>query len=636
MKRIFLYFLSWMLRFILTLWFINLHHSVYAQITKTSLNETFNCKALLSATNTSAPISYSYQLKNQASTLLSIKNLEKKHSFGSNVDSIKRYKTTHLLKNEDKNKLLQNEKTPLSSNSKTNEFGFEGNIFNGGAPPDNSIAISQSGYIVSVINCNVGYYNSYGDQLWFGSFWELFKDPTLTELIYDPMVQFDPVEKKFVMIAVHGFTSATSKVIVAFSKSDNPLEGWWIYTLSGNPVNDRSWLDYPKFGISNKEIFITGNLFVDNSGFNQSVIYQISKEDGFFGRNLKWKLWSEIEDNPLILYPVSHGQSKNYGPGIFLLNQSPASGNSINLFEITNELDNNPVLLRKEIFKQDYEPSAYASQAETPIQLVTGDCRIQNAYFLNDVIHYVFQSDFNQTNFTGINYNQLNVKTLENKSFLFGQNGFHLSYPSITSFAKTEIDPTSIICFLRSGNSIFPETCYITIDSLQRWSNIQVVKKGNNFVNAFEQDELVRWGDYTGICSRENPTNPEVWLSGCFGTKQRLFNQEYNCFGTWIHGIGTSSISSVHSSELKNSELAVFPNPVIDLLHIQFYNPNIGFITIDVIDMTGNVVVKLFSGTLKFGKNLLTFNKNYLPSGMYIVSVKNETNILESVKFVVK
>ena len=173
MKRIFLYLLSWMLRFILTLWFINLHHSVYAQITKTSLDETFNCKALLSQINTTAPICYSYQLKNQASTLLSIKNLEKKHSYGSYVDSIKRYKTTHLLKNEDKNKLIQDERTPLSSNSKTNEFGFEGNIFNGGAPPDNSIAISQSGYIVSVINCNVGYYNSYGDQLWFGSFWEL-------------------------------------------------------------------------------------------------------------------------------------------------------------------------------------------------------------------------------------------------------------------------------------------------------------------------------------------------------------------------------------------------------------------------------------------------------------------------------
>lgn len=225
--------------------------------------------------------------------LTNIKNLERKHKSPTEVEALKAKKTENKLQQRETVKTNENAESTSSLNISV-ATNFQANIFNGGAPPDNTIAIANNGNIVSVINCNIAYFNSNGNQLWTGSFWELFNDPSLTEIIYDSIVVYDSQADRFVMIAIHGFTSATSKLIVSFSKTNNPTDGWWIYKLSGNPLNDFCWLDYPKLGISNNEIFVTGNLFNDNTGFSESVIYQIDKNNGYLGANLDWILWSNI------------------------------------------------------------------------------------------------------------------------------------------------------------------------------------------------------------------------------------------------------------------------------------------------------------------------------------------------------
>ena len=288
--------------------------------------------------------------------LTNLKNLEKKHTFRADVDLIKKQKTISKKNNLDGLRINESNHSQATLNL-TVATNFQGNVFNGGAPPDNTIAISNNGYIVSVINCNVAYFNSNGNQLWTGSFWELFNDPTLTELIYDPIVVYDSEADRFVMIAIHGFSSATSKLIVCFSKTNNPTDGWWIYKLTGNPLNNACWLDYPKLGISNNEIFVTGNLFNDITGYSESVIYQIGKSKGYSGTNLNWVLWSNIAGSPITIIPASYGQQGNYGPGLYFVSQSPVSGNSVDLYEITDSIGGNSQLTRNTIFKSDYETS---------------------------------------------------------------------------------------------------------------------------------------------------------------------------------------------------------------------------------------------------------------------------------------
>jgi hypothetical protein len=554
----------------------------------------------------------------KAPLLINIKNLEKKHSYGKEIEIIKNQKS----KNKS-SEIIAAEENQLGNFStvQTPVVGtnFQGNIFNGGAPPDNTIAIASNGNIVSVINCNVAYYNESGTRLWTGSFWELFNDPSLTQLIYDPIVMYDSQQDRFVMIALHGFSSSTSKLIISFSKSNNPLDGWWVYKLTGNPRNNSSWLDYPKLGISNNEVYVTGNLFGDGSGFSESVIYQISKSNGFAGTALNWRLWSNISGSPITIIPVSYGQNGNYGPGLYFINQSPASGNAVDLFEITNDLNANPQLIRNRIFKGDYEPSGNAQQLGTSVELITGDCRIQNAFYLNETIHYVFQSDYLNSNFTGINYNRLNVKNLSNQTFNFGQIGFDCAYPSVASYANDSTDQSVIFCYLRSGSTIFPETRTIAFN--QNWSASTLVKAGTNFVDAFELDNTVRWGDYSGIAYKYNETQPEVWLSGCFGSTQNLFNTRYNCFNTWIARISNNPITTIQPSIINEATPKIFPNPAIDLFSINFKLTQTNQVEIKIFDQWGVLVCELFHGDLKNGTNQLTFNRAALPSGTYLLQI---------------
>ena len=598
----------------------------HSKVTRDHQATEFLNDAILSEMQTTLCSGGSKQAYNAYPLLTHIKNLEKKNYFSKEIADLKAEKT--------KNKRIQNieqmnvdSALNASSQNISLNTNFKANAFNGGAPPDNTLAIANNGNIVSVINCNVAYYNNSGAQLWTGSFWELFNDPTLTEIIYDPIVLYDSQADRFVMIVVHGFTSSTSKLIISFSKSNNPLDGWWVYKLSGNPLNNSCWLDYPKLGISNNEVFVTGNLFGDNTGYSESVIYQIRKNNGYAGLNLTWSLWSNIAGSPITLIPVSYGQQGNYGPGLYFLNQSPGRGNAVQLYEITNELNQNPQITRNVIAKPDYAPSGNALQLGTAVELITTDCKILNAFYLDGIIHYVFQTDYQNSNYSGINYNRLQVSTLTNRNFTYGEIGFDCAFPSVASFATTASDRTVIFCFLRSGASIFPETRAVLFNNDQTWSNTVLVKAGVKYVDAFQFDNAVRWGDYSGIAYKYNPTKPEVWVSGCYGSTQRLFNTNYNCFNNWIGQITNTPLNTA-SVKKEETSTQLYPNPAIDLFSLTFDMPSSAAVNIDIVDIKGSIVKNLYKGQLKSGKNALSFNRNTISNGNYFIRIESNNTLL--------
>jgi len=619
--------LNWVLKFCLLTLFLS-NTTAWGQFLKTSSladNQESNLlnKAKKSEVRTTACSGFFEATDPAQSFLVSFKHIGRVNKFSDEINQIKVEKT----RKKKASTLPQYDLKSRTANTPKVGKNFEGNIFNGGAPPDNTIAISENGIIVSAVNANVAYYNTNGSLLWYGSFWDIFKDPSLTEIIYDPIVMYDAQEDKFIFIAIHGFTSEKSKVLIAFSKTNNPVEGWYTYSLSGNPFNNACWLDFPKLGISNNEVFITGNLFNDFTGFNEAVIYQITKNDGFAGLPLEWIIWSDIPDIISTIIPASYGQDGNYGPGLFFVCQSPGSGNAVNLIEISNDLSNNPQLLEKEIFKGEYGPSGFAQQLGTDVELITGDCRILNAFYLNGIIHYVFQSEFGSSNLTAVNYNRLNVATLSNTSYLFSKPNTDCAFPSVASYAIEPTDKTVAICYLNSNATIYPETRVVVCNDAGAWSNDVVVKRGNNFVDAFAFEGFVRWGDYSGITYKKNLTTPEVWLSGCYGSTQTLFSTNYKCFETWIAQITDSDITtSVEETQYNNlNGIKVYPNPITDIFKIEFNVQDFTNVSINIYDISGKSVVVLFNGNLKKGLNLFSFNKSALEKGIYMLSVQDSS-----------
>lgn len=522
------------------------------------------------------------------------------------------------------------ESTGSALNNPTLGTNFSGNVFAGLTPPDNSMAISNGGYIVSVVNTNVEYYDMSGNNLYSSSFANFFNDPGLTGMLYDPAVLYDSGSDRFFMVVLSTTTSATSQVVCCFSKSNNPNNGWWYYKLTGNPLNNGCWFDYPKIGVSNNEVYVTGNLFLDAGTFSQSVIYQITKATGYAGGSLNWQYWYNITNTPFTMVPASYGQQGNYGPGIYLVStHENGSSDKIYLFDLTDDMTGSPTINAYSV-SANFSLAGNALQNGSTVVLNTDDTRAFSAFYLGGILHFVFHSEAT-TNYYGVNYNRLTVSSLSNWNLLFGLDGYDYCYPSVASFGSSSADKSVLINFSRSGSAIFPESRVFYVDDAGNNSGSTLVKAGETYVDVYQSSGVTRWGDYTGISRKQNSSPPEVWLSGCYGA----FQSGQHALNSWIGQI-TWETTGIPVGNVKGTELArVFPNPVSNQFKVEFSMEKSAVVEITIIDGSGRLVKLLLKDRAEEGKNLFSFNKGVLANGIYFLQVKSENKIIANEKIVI-
>lgn len=497
-----------------------------------------------------------------------------------------------------------------------------------GCPLDNTVAISNGGKIISLVNSNIAYYNTSGTLLYTSDIFSWYGSGSLVNNICDPKVIYDSGDDRFIFFTqTCDGISANSKVIIAFSTSNDPQGGWFYYELTGNPLNDGSWFDYPKIGVSNNELYVTGNLYYQGGGYNQSVIYQIKKSEGYAGGSLQWQYWSGIAGSPFTLCPLSNGQQGNYGPGVYLASvEIPGSTSStLHFYDLTDDLTSpSEQLNHYTITTPAYSVAGNASQSGGG-NLDNGDTRTQSGFYLNGNAHVVFASDIG-SGWNGINYNRINVGTLTNTNSTFGLVGsYDYCYPAVASCGVNSNDQSAMIVFERSGSSIFPETRVVSIDDGYNWSASTLVKAGNQPVTVCGNPN--RWGDYTGIARKYNSTTPTVWVSGAYGSSG-------NYWDTWIAEVVGVGVGVEENSDV--SSLNLYPNPVIDNFKTEFTLERTEKINIRIIDIQGKVVKDLYTGVATQGENIFTFNKGNLVDGAYflqILTIENQT--IKNEKFIV-
>lgn len=514
-------------------------------------------------------------------------------------------------------------------------LNYEANWSVVSAPSDNSMAISNGGYVVTTNNDGCEYYDPAGTLL-YSQYWaDVFADPSLTSILYDPKIVYDSQEDRFVLIVLHGSTGSTSQVIVSFSKTNNPIDGWWVYNLTGNPLNNDCWFDYPNVGVSNDEVFVTGNLFTTSGTFNQAIVYQIPKGPGFSGGAFNWQYWSGLDNTILTattLIPAMSGQQGNVGPGMYFVSNQSGGNNKIVLWDLTSNISGNPQLNNYSVNTTAYSPSADANQQGSGETLDNGDCRIQNAFYLNGLIHFVFHSDVG-SGWNGINYNRLNVSSATNVSTKFGQAGsFDISYPAVASFSTNSTDKSVMIAYLRSSPSIFPEVRVINCDNDLNWSNSTLVKAGEASVDILTGNE--RWGDYTGVGRRHNSATPKIWLAGCYGANIPQASA-MNTYKTWVAEVSGQNQPVSVEEKTFDKEISIFPVPCYDFINIHFTTEIQELITIEILDIQGKLIKLLYKDSPKTGTNKLSFNKEALAEGTYFVKIYSPTKILKNEKIIV-
>lgn len=503
---------------------------------------------------------------------------------------------------------------------------FNGNPSNGSSPMDNSIAISDGGIIVSVANTTIEYNTMSGVTTFASSIVDFIGDPSI-DYVCDPVVLYDPASDRFIFFAQEcSGHSSNSHLLIFFSQTNDPSDGWNYYKLTGNPLADNSWFDYPKLAISDTELFITGNLFTNAGYYNQSVVYQMEKNDGYAGASLTWQYWSEIPGDPATLLVVSSGNEFNYGPGIYIVSTLPFSGNKIKFYDITDAISGTPTMNYYSVNTAYYEVAADSDQLGTGCKLDNGDCRCLSGFYLDGTIHFVFQSDAGG-GWNGINYNRLDVSTLTNTSNVLGNPGTRdYSYPSVAWYGLTPSDKSVLIGFGAVSSAVYPEIRVVHVDHAGDWSETTLVHNSSSYA-CFTSPSTERWGDYTGIARNHNSTDPSVWINGMYGTGSHRWN-------TWIAEIHANYFSGIETTDL--NDLRIAPNPVMETFILSFEMMEDVDVQIQLLGINGQVVKNLYNGTAHPGTNNFSFNKANLASGTYFLQVIGNEKLIANEKIIIQ
>jgi hypothetical protein len=508
-----------------------------------------------------------------------------------------------------------------------------------GIPPDNYLAVSDSGRLASVINSSIYVYQADSGSLLYNKSLSGFTNglglSTINGYRFDPKVIFDPIANRFIAVVLSG-TNQYSNVVLAFSQTADPAGVWNLYKLSGNPFHDSTWFDYPAIAITENEFFLTGNQLRYNSswqtGFNQTIIYQVNKASGYAGDSLEMNLWSDIDyvGRPIRnLHPVKGGGSIKGPEQVFLSNRNFAIQNdSIFIVKINGEIGTPACSLSITHALTDlpYGAAPGGRQKNTAKTLATNDGRVLGAFVEEDEIQFVSNSVDTLNGNAAIYHGKITGVNSGNYSItgtLISIDSLDFGYPNITYIEPGTGGYASIISFNHTGPNRFPGFSALYFDGTAH-SDILPLKEGLTFIDRLSQVEQ-RWGDYSGS-QRLWSVPGVVWVEGIYG--------KGNAYGCHAVKIGSYNAYMNENEIVNSADLRVFPNPADQWMHIDFLIPESGEVRFVLRDMAGRQVGVILERNCQKGKNILTFNTHLLPSGIYFVSMELQGKMPLVEKFV--
>jgi hypothetical protein len=515
--------------------------------------------------------------------------------------------------------------------------GLQGNANTGSVPNDNDIAVSSTGFLVSVMNTSIFKYDLNADtsmgQISLAAFASALGN---TNSKYDPKAIYDPDLNKFIVVFLAGFTHTTTSIIVAFSENDNPNGNWNLYELPGNPLDDSLWTDFPMVALTNHELFITVNHLVDNeswqTGWRRTVIWQVNKFDGFNGDSLHTQLHFDINlDGKKIrnLCPAKGG-SHLYGSDIYFLSDRnlAASNDTFFLVHITDTI-NAP--------SQQLTAMALISPLTyfVPINglqfsggdLATNDARVLGAFYENNKIQFVGNTTdtFTATSafYHGVISDVANAPSID--LHIISHPEYSYGYPDLSYAGKNSGDNTAIINHLRSGINLNGGNAALVTDGAGNYSEVKNVKSGDSYSSQLLGTE--RWGDYTGSQIDYNEPG-KVWVNGSYFTSTHKTT-------TWISHLSlTPPPASVHNINTDAHALNVYPNPSADEVMIEFVTEKYSDCDFNLFDANGKLIKVLMKERVKPGTNQFRFSMAPLSSGEYLLSIISDGKVIASQKVI--
>jgi hypothetical protein len=419
----------------------------------------------------------------------------------------------------EKRKMLQRRNRVPSEDRGEANTSFPLNEGSAGCPPDNTVGVSRSGYIVAADNSQIGFYKEDGTVVGVFSYPDFF-NPVRTGLgdnTSDPKVLYDYEANRFVFfIQINSEDSDNSECILAFSKSEDPMEGWNVYIFHHFRDKKPRWFDYPGLAYNETEVFLTGNLLGENKG---NVIFQLDKNDGYNGREMNGLMWLDIlqpgsnDRKATTIFPMQTIPTWFYEKDMLFTSITFSGSSSFYYYRINNRIDNSPELSKYELSISEYNWPANMSQKDTDIKLSGGFIKIRGGFFVDNLLYFVFAKP-DEDGFNGIALVRLKIKNFEVKTKFFHDNqNSEYCYPNIAHSGDSKDSHKALLVYLRSGINHFPEVRIRKIKSnMSADGNSTTIQSSDSFCSHCKSDNKVRWGDYIGV--QRKGTSNRFWIAG--------------------------------------------------------------------------------------------------------------------------
>lgn len=509
-----------------------------------------------------------------------------------------------------------------------------------GTPNDNHIAVSNDGKIISVVNTNIKVYNDTGTQLYTKSLSAFVSVFGFLQNVSDPRVLYDPITDRFIVMFFAGVTSSTSKIILAFSQTNDPVGNWNFYKLNGNYLNDTTWSDYPIVTVGESDLFMTFNHLKDGedwkTGFRYSAIWQIDKARGYAGDTLQFNYWHDIKHDSRAIWSVCpvQGGLQPSGPETYFLSVCPGdlSNDTLFLHAISDSYQSGNAQFSSKVLKSALSyglpPNAIQKDGQ---YLATNDARVLCAMIENNRIQYVQNCIDTQYYTSGIYLGDIHNPAAASPSLggrIISFDTIDLGYPSIAYIGNNQFDNRAIITCSYSSPDTFPGTAAFYRDADGNISDMLIVKKGEVAADVLG-DIVERWGDYTGVQRKYNEPNT-AWLSGSYVYPSQAYR-------TWIAKVMNADSAVVSSlSEVKpQMQTKVYPNPSSEKFSVQFELVKDNFTRFAVYDVNEKLVRTLLEDHFKAGTNIFSFNTQYLSSGTYFLKILDRENLLKTERIII-
>ncbi len=519
---------------------------------------------------------------------------------------------------------------------------------NGGIPNDNSMAISNTGILISGFNSSIWAYNYNTDTIVFPSSTISLKamsgETGIGGNYYDPKLIYDPDADRFILTFLKNNNPASNKIFICFSSSNDPLDPWYVYSLPGNPLNNDRWTDYPAVSITDKEFFVTGNLLIPGVswqvGFDGSVIWQVNKGDGYTNANdITSTLYSQIKHEGFYtrnIHPV-RGATGIAEKQYFLSNRNfDLTNDTVFVMHLTGNQDdpNTELIVDYAVTDVPYGFPPNGQQEDTDLSdptsgLQTNDARVLGAFLLNDKIQYVANTVNPTTGRAAIYHGFIKNPSSdlpEINGTIIASDSLDYGYPNIAFTGKSKNESQAIIGFDFASIKDYPGVGAIYYNNDNAYSDLQVLVNGESYIDRLS-GTWERWGDYFGIQTKFNSPGI-IYTSG-------YYSLAFNNNSTWVSEIFSPDTNFVETNPVAGTN--VYPNPtgIYEDINVQFNVSGAQNISAYIYDLNGRLIQKIIESPAEAGVYVLTFSTAPLSSGTYVIRVldKDDNEIL-SEKFV--